>query len=196
MHALCATGVFTGKMRALLHNPNCALHFPKNPTSGPNRLHGLSHGMKLRIGNQMVWTGVGLRRILHLRAWPDQASMQVFRRILPLHSTHGRQKARCKDCGRSSFCEYGRQRSRCKDTHWCFFGIGEIMSYATPPLSRFRCYSSRFSLEFTAHAYIITISSVYLFIGSFFGGDRELEIYDSMAFIRPHTLHTTHHKEI
>jgi hypothetical protein len=42
--------------------------------------------MKLRLGNQMVWTGVGLRRILHLRAWPDQASKQGLRRILHLYA--------------------------------------------------------------------------------------------------------------
>ena len=31
------------------------------------------------------------------------------------HCEHGKQKARCKECGGSSICEHGRHRKRCKE---------------------------------------------------------------------------------
>ena len=31
------------------------------------------------------------------------------------HCEHGKQKARCKECGGSSICEHGRIRSQCKE---------------------------------------------------------------------------------
>ena len=44
------------------------------------------------------------------------------------HCEHGRQKASCKQCGKSSICDHGRQHSRCKECGGSICEYGRIRS--------------------------------------------------------------------
>jgi len=56
---------------------------------------------------QRVW------RVIHLRAWPEEVSVQVVQG--GSISEHGRVRSQCKECGGSGICEHGRIRSSCEE---------------------------------------------------------------------------------